>query len=187
MRYTKSDMVLALTENIYEQQDVALVERVQRGFGMDFMNEEEFTDDDLQSIYENPEEFFEFNPFTDIGSYFAAKHAAPALAASAAKANAAQAHLAQVKAAAPQGLGHQIAGHVTHGVQAVGHTVTGGLQGAATAAGAPAGGAVHGALGSMAAHPGMVGAAALGLGAAAALRMRSNMKARAAARMGGVR
>ena len=190
MRYTKSDMVLALTENIYEQQDVALVERVLRGFGLDFLDEAEFTDDDLENIVMNEVGFLQ-----QLGQSFNPWHGAKALVGGAG-ANAAPGAAAAATTAPAAGvthhggvgdLAHQAAGHIATGVRAVGSTVTGGLQGAATAAGAPAGGAVHTALGHMAANPGMVGAAALGLGAAAALRMRSNMKARAAARMSGVR
>ena len=205
MRYTKSDMVLALTENIYEQQDVALIERVQRGFGVNFMSEEEFTDDTLQLISQDPEamnELFQWLTNPGAGAMAAAKGVADAKmahlnavrAANPAAAGHAQAVMATTGhapvTAAHSGVGdlaHQAAGHIATGVRAVGSTVTGGLQGAATAAGAPAGGAVHTALGHMASNPGLVGAAALGLGAAAALRMRSNMKARAAARMSGVR
>ena len=179
MRYTKSDMVLALTENIYDQQDIALVERVQRGFGVDFMNEEEFTDDDLQSIVMNEGGFLHqlgqsFNPFhgaKTLVSNSPAVHSMPAATA------AAPAAAATTGATGGTGLGHQAVQHATAGLTHVGTGVSSVAHGVG----------LHGAGNLATAHPVAAGAAVLGLGAAAALRMRSNMKARAQARAAGMR
>jgi hypothetical protein len=226
-----------LVEHIEEQDDLALVDKAYRETGLDLLNEEQFDDDDLEFIAENPERFYEglFDMFTP--------HAALAKAAGAKKvADRAQSELARVRAGnaaaklhpdvgptpiaatpvthapvaphatltgpSPDALTHgtnagvhaagttamtqapgttggqvqNIAHHaqqgfhnyVQPGLQSVGHVVGGAAQGAAKALGHG-----QGIAGAIAAHPTIAGAAALGLGAMAALRMRKAAKNRA--------
>lgn len=121
MKYTKADILLDLVAFLEEQEDVTIVNKISRETGIDFMNEQDFSEEALQCIGE-----------LDLtNAYQSAKDfIAP--------------HLATV--------GQKVASGVTSGAQHLSNLAQ--------------------------THPAAVGAGALALGAAAALRMRQNMKAR---------
>ena len=52
MRLTKSQFVLRLAEDIYEQDDLAILDKVQRETGLDLLDENEFSDEQLQLMAE---------------------------------------------------------------------------------------------------------------------------------------
>jgi hypothetical protein len=52
MKYTKADLVLALAESIHEQSDMALLYRIKRETGVDFLDEEVYPEEVLQALTE---------------------------------------------------------------------------------------------------------------------------------------
>ena len=190
MRITKSEIVLSMVEELYEQEDSALVDKVYRDTGIDLMNEDLYSEEELEYIAMNEVSFFQqlgqsFNPFHGAKTLVGSPHSIPTSSISpiAATPPMKVPTGAPVATATAPGSVHdyanQAAHHVMTGVRSVGHVVGGAAQGAANAVGAPAGGIVHQAASAIAANPGIAGAATLGLGALAALRMRKAAKNRA--------
>lgn len=214
---TKSQFVLSLVEHLEEQDDLALVDKVQRDLGLDFMNEDDFNDDDLELIAENPNGFL--CEFLGLPSHIPGteelralrntanmktQHVSDLRAARASGFHSGQASVTHAPASsvspsaatsavqssgamtqAPNTLGGQVQNVAHHaqqgfhnyvqpGLQAVGKVVGGAAHSVANTTGVG-----HGIASTIAAHPTIAGAAALGLGAVAALRMRKAAKNRA--------
>ena len=50
MRYTKSDIVMDLVSAVQEQNDFSLIDKIKRETGIDLLNEDDFTDEDLEQM-----------------------------------------------------------------------------------------------------------------------------------------
>ncbi len=155
-QYTKSQIILGLTEDLLLQEDYALVEKVQRSTGIDLLNEDDFSDEALWDIAQMSEEEIQ-KVLEDSWAGNLVKHVSPF-------------HTSTISTT--DRIGQAVGG----AVGSVGTTIGSGLHGLG----------LHNVGALATSHPIAAGAAAIGLGAAAALRMRSNMKARAQAQASGM-